>query len=101
MRDEIDHVQPADVLLVEQKYRVGILFAENGDEDVGPGDFLLARGLHVEGGPLQHSLETQRGLGFTLHPMRDEGRCFLEKIVEFLSQPIDIGATGLEHIGGG
>ena len=72
--DVIDHVQPGDVLLVEQIDRLGVLLAEQGHQDVGPGDLLLARGLHVEDRPLQDPLEAQRRLGLaTGHPPGSAG----------------------------
>ena len=36
MGDEIDHVQTGDVLLIEQVDRLGVLLAEQGDQDIGP-----------------------------------------------------------------
>ena len=43
-----------------------VLFAENRDQHIGRGDFLLAARLHVEHGALQHALESQRRLHFAI-----------------------------------
>ena len=43
--------------------RVRILLAEDRDQHVGAGDFLLAGGLHVVDRALQHALEAERRLG--------------------------------------
>ena len=40
-----------------------VLLAENRHQDVGAGDLLLARGLHVVDRALEHALEAQGGLG--------------------------------------
>ena len=63
MRQVIDDVQPRDVLLVQVIDRVRVLLAEDRDQHVRAGDFLLARGLHVVDRALQHALESERRLG--------------------------------------
>src|SRR5690606_9870889 len=57
VRDEIDDVETRDVLHREQVRGVRVLLAENCDEHVRRGDFLLAARLNVEDGSLQHALE--------------------------------------------
>ena len=68
-------------------------------------DFILAlRKSHIKKFLEQHELQksgTKPDLRERIQDAIKEGQLTLEKIVEFLSQPIDIGATGLEHIGGG
>ena len=65
VRKVIDHVQAGHVLLGQVIDRVGVLFTEDGDQHVGPGDLLLARGLHVVDRTLQNTLETECWLGIT------------------------------------
>ncbi len=66
MSDVIDDIDTRNVLLLEQENRLAFLLAEDGDQDIGTGDFTLARALHMEYGTLQNSLEPQGGLGFAL-----------------------------------
>ena len=40
--DVIDHVQARDAALVQEIDGLRLLFAEDGDQHVGAGDFLLA-----------------------------------------------------------
>ena len=70
MGDAIDHVQPSDILLIEQIDRVRFALAENCDQHVGTVDFLFARRLHVKYRALQHSLESQRWLGVAIFIFR-------------------------------
>ncbi len=63
MRDAVHDVEARDVLLVQQKDGLRFALAEDRDQHIGAGHFLLARGLHVEDRPLQHALEAQRRLG--------------------------------------
>ena len=66
MSDVIDDIDTRNVLLLEQENRLAFLLAEDGDQDIGTGDFTLARALHMEYGTLQNSLEPQGWLGFAL-----------------------------------
>jgi hypothetical protein len=61
--DEVDHVQAGDALLVQVVHGVRVLLAEDRDQHVGAGDFLLAvaGGLHVHDGALDHALEPSVG----------------------------------------
>ena len=50
-----------------------VLLAEDRDQHVGAGYFLLARGLDVQDRPLDDALETERGLGIDFLGARDRG----------------------------
>ena len=52
VRDVIDHIEARHILATEQKHRMALLLAEDGDEHVRHGDFLAAARLHVEYGAL-------------------------------------------------
>ncbi|MNI28450.1 hypothetical protein D3C73_822270 [compost metagenome] len=97
----IDHIQPGDVLLVEVIDGVGVLFAEDGDQHVGAGDLLLAGGLHVVHGPLQHALETQGRLGIAAVIFGQAGHGGLDGLLQLLAQAVGIGTTGLQYGLGG
>jgi hypothetical protein len=75
--DEVDHVQPRHALLVQVVDGVRVLLAEDGDQHVGAGDFLLAvaSGLHVHDGALDHALEAERRLGVDLVGRRRPSAC--------------------------
>src|SRR5207244_698091 len=62
VRDVVDDVQARDALLLQEIDGVGILLAEDRHQHVGPGDLLLAGGLHVQDGALDHALEAEGGL---------------------------------------
>src|SRR5690606_7297361 len=48
MRDVVDYIYTRHALLLEQEDRLALLLAENGHQHVCPGDFTLARALHME-----------------------------------------------------
>ncbi len=97
MGQVIDHIQPGHILLVEVIDGVGVLFAEDGDQHIGAGDLLLARGLHVVHGPLQHTLEAQRRLGVAAIVFRQAGHGGLDGLLQLLAQAVGIGTTGLQY----
>ena len=75
-------IEAGNALLVQVVHRVRVFLAKDGDEHVGPGDFLLAiaRGLHVHDGALDDALEAQRGLGVHLVGARHRGVLSLMKL---------------------
>jgi hypothetical protein len=76
--DEIDDVEPGHALLVEVVDGVRVLLAEDRDQDVGAGDFLLAAAgrLDVHDRALDDALEAQRRLGVDLVGAADRSACF-------------------------
>jgi hypothetical protein len=66
VRDEVHDIEARHALALQEVHRVRILFAEDGDQDVGACDFLLARRLDVQDRALDHALETERRLGVDL-----------------------------------
>ncbi len=74
VRDEVDHIQPRDAVLVQEIHRMRILLAEDGDQHVGSGDFFLVGRLHMQDGALDDALEAQRGLGVDLAVARQYRR---------------------------
>ena len=97
VRDVVDDVEPVHVLLVEEVHRVGILLAEDGDQHVGAGHFLLAGGLHVVDRALQHPLEAQRRLGVAAIVFGELVDRDLDGLLQLLAQAREIGADRLEH----
>ena len=82
VRDEVDHVEARDLGAIQQVNRVALLLAEDGDEHIGDADFFLARGLHMEHGTLQDSLEAERRLHFAVFVVRQAWRGAIEVLVE-------------------
>lgn len=101
MRKVIDDIETGDVLLVQEVHRVRVLLTEDRDQHVGAGDFLLARGLHVVDGALQHPLESQgrlRVAPVVFGQARDRG---LDCLLQVIVQAHLVCAAGLEHGLGG
>ncbi len=70
--DVIDRVIAGHFLLLQEKYRMAFTLGEYGNQNIRPGHFLAARGLHMQNRPLDHALETRRRLGL-LDPRNDQG----------------------------
>ena len=102
MGDEVDDVEARHALLVQVVDGVRVLLAEDRDQHVRAGDFLLAAagGLHVHDRALDHPLEAQRGLRVDLVRAPDRRRVFLDELQEALAQVIDVGGTGAQHLRG-
>ena len=99
VRDEVHDVQARDALLVQVIHGMRVFFAEDGDQHIGAGDFLLAvaGGLHMHDGALDHTLETQRGLRVDVVGACHLRRVVLDEIGKRLAQIIHIGRTGAQH----
>ena len=100
--DEVDDVEAGHALLVQVVDGVRVLLAEDRDQHVGAGDFLLAAagGLHVHDRALDHALEAERRLGVDLVGAADGGRVFLDEAEQALAQVVEVGRAGAQHFGG-
>src|SRR5690348_5575605 len=96
VRNVVDHVQPFDLLLVQEVDGVRILLAEDRDQHVGPGHFLPARGLHVVHGALQHPLETERRLGVALVARGQHRHGFGDDGAKVFGEFFDVGAAAAQ-----
>ena len=99
VRYEVDDVEPRDVLQSQQVDRLRLLLAENRDEHVDRRDFLAAARLHVEHGPLQHSLETQRRLdlgSFVLLAAQPRSRAF-DELLQLAAQAREVRAARFQR----
>ena len=61
---EVHHIQAAYFGFFQEVGGLGLLFAEDGDQDIGTAHLGIAGRLDMEDGTLQHALEAQRRLGF-------------------------------------
>jgi hypothetical protein len=77
-----------------------VFLAVNGDQHVGAIDFLLAGGLHVQDGPLDHALETERRLGVDVVLAGNGRRVLVDEIGQILAQGVRFGAAGAHGFGG-
>ncbi len=97
--DVVDRIDPCHVLLLEEVDRLALLLGEDRNQYVGTGHFALARRLHVEHGPLKHSLEAQRRLGLALGLVfRNQRGGGIDEILQVGPQLVEIGPTGTQHI---
>ncbi len=100
--DEIDDVEPRHALLVQVVDRMRILLAEDRDQDVRAGHFLLAAAgrLHMHDRALDHALEAERRLGVDLVGAAHRRRVLLDEADQALAQVLEIGRAGAQHLGG-
>ena len=101
VRDVVDHVEPGDVLPVEEVHRLGFALAEDRDEHVGAGDLLLARGLHVEDRALEDALESEGRLCLAFVLRREHRRVLVEIARERAAQLLDLDPARAQHLAGG
>ena len=75
-----------------------MLLAEDRDQHVRGGDFLLAARLHVKHGALQHALEAQRRLHFAVVVVLQPRGRLVDEVLQVLAQPGDVGAAGAQDL---
>ena len=92
---DISHgVEAGHVLAPQEEDGVRFAFGEDGDQQVGAGDFLAARHLHMVDGALDDALETRRGLGAAFAFLGGgDARLFVEELGEGGAQRVDIDAA--------
>ncbi len=98
--DVVDGVETGHFLLLEEIDRMTFALGENCHQHVRASHFFTARGLHVNGGTLQHTLEPGCRLRF-LDPARDQaGKLFVDVFGQIAPQMIDIDPTGAQDSNG-
>ncbi len=75
---------------------MGVFFTKNGDQDVGPGDFLFPGRLYMEDGALDHALEAERRLRIDLLAARNGRRVVVDEGQQLLAQAFDVGGAGTQ-----
>ena len=96
--NEVDHVEPRDLLQAEQVRGVGVLLAEDRDQHVRDRDLLLAARLDVEDRALQHALEAQRGLHLAVVVLLEPRSGLVDEVLEFLAQAGGVRAAGAQDL---
>ena len=74
MGQEVHHIQAAYFGFFQEVGGLGLLFAEDGDQDIGTAHLGIAGRLDMEDGTLQHALEAQRRLGFPVFVVTGDER---------------------------
>ena len=83
---------------MEEVHRVGILLAEDRYQHIGAGDFLLAGGLHMKDGTLDHALEAQCRLGVDFLGAGHSGCMGGDEVAQRLAQLVDVGGAGAQGL---
>ena len=99
VRDVVDDVEPRHAALVQEIDGVRFLLAEDRDQHVGAGDFLLARRLDVQDRALDDALEALRGLRVGVRVRRQPRRVLPDEVGEDAAQLVEVDAAGLQHLG--
>jgi hypothetical protein len=99
VRDVAQHVDPLDVLLLEQEHGVRIRLAEHRDQHVAPADLLLAGGLDVHRRAMEHAAEADRLDRLGLLILRQLLQFLLEVLIDLLFQALDVAAAVANHLG--
>src|SRR6185503_17833628 len=100
VRDEVDDVEPRDVLQPQQIDGLRLLLAEDRDEHVDRRDLLAAARLHVENGTLQDPLETQGRLDlrpFLFLAAQTRSGAF-DELLELTAQAREIRAARFQRL---
>jgi len=77
---------------------VGLLLAEDRDQHVGDGHFLLAARLDVKDRALQDPLESERRLDLAVVVGSECRRGFVDEFLQVRLQPRQIRAAGLQDL---
>lgn len=101
VRDEVHDVQTRDALLLQVVDGMRILLAEDRDQHVRAGHFLLAvrRRLDVHDRALNHALKAERRLGIDVVGTGDGRRVVVDEIAQVLTQILDVGRARAQHLG--
>ena len=99
VRDVVDDVEPRHAALVQEIDGVRFLLAEDRDQHVGAGDFLLAGRLHVQDRALDDALEALRRLRIRVRVRRQARRVLVDEVGQHAAQLVEVDAAGLQHLG--
>ncbi len=97
VRDVVDGIETRHVLQLQEIDRMAFAFGEQRHQHVGARDFFAARGLHMNGGTLHHTLETGRGLGVVAHGRDQVVEIVVEELADRAAQLLDVDVAGAHH----
>ena len=72
-------------------------FAEQGDQHVGTGHLVAAGALHVDGGALDHALESGGGLRVPRAFGGQAGQVLVQELAQLGPQLVEVDPTGAQH----
>ncbi len=99
VRNVVDRVVAGHVLLLQEKRGVALALGENGDQHIGAGHLLAARGLHMNDGALDNALEAGGGLRVLAGIGNQVGEIVVDIVLEAAAQRADIDIAGAHHRG--
>jgi hypothetical protein len=77
---------------------VALLFAEDGDQDIGDADFLATARLHMEHGTLQDALEPERRLDLAVLARLQARRARFDVRMQLGGETVGVCAAGAQHL---
>ena len=98
--DVVDRVVAGHVLLLQEVGGVALALGEDGDQHIGAGDLLAARGLHVDHRALDHALEAGGGLGVLAVVHDQRAQLVVDIVGERRAQRAEVDVAGAHHAGG-
>ncbi len=91
-----DSIKTGHLLLLQGPDSVALTFGEKRDQDIGPCRHFPPRGLGMDDGALQNTLEPGRWLNIAANTA-DGGQCFLKMAFQLPAQGININVAGGQH----
>ncbi len=79
MGDHTQYIQPGNPLFVQEEYGVGVLFHEDGSQNVANGHLFFLGGTHMVDGPLDHPLKADGLLEYVFALFRKHLHVFIEE----------------------
>jgi hypothetical protein len=95
--DEVHRVESRHVLQLEEVDGMALALAEQRHEDVGAGDLVPARGLHMDRRTLHDALEAGGRLRVARAVGRQTREVLVEEFGEVTAQLVEIDAAGAQH----
>ena len=95
--DIVDRVEAGHVLLLQEEGGVALALGEDGDEHVGPGHLLAARGLHMGHGAVDDALERGRRLRVAARIEHHRRQLVVDITGELVAQGVDVDVAGAHH----
>ena len=95
--DIVDRVEARHVLLLQEERGVALTLGEDGDEHVGAGDLLAARGLDMSHSAVDDALEPGRRLRVAMGIEHQPRQLAVDIAGELVAQQIEIDVASAHH----
>jgi hypothetical protein len=96
VRDEVDCVEPAHVLLFEEIGGVALALGKDRDEHIGARDLLLAGGLDVDDGALDDTLEGGSRTGVLPVGYHEAIEFLVDEVLQIALKGLDVDIAAIE-----